>query len=118
MDSILGFTLAVTNMDGMVHFYSKVFGISFERINQFETTLYRGEWNGLNILLCPAQIANNDAKQNRHQLDILVQDIQKSVQLIEGTTGGLLGEITQENSYQSIACYDPDNNSIILKQHL
>ncbi|MEM7486092.1 MAG: hypothetical protein AAF348_12865 [Bacteroidota bacterium] len=117
MASVIGFTLAVVKMDDMLDFYSRVFKISFNRIQRFNTKMYQGNWDSLELLFCPAHLANNKAEQNRHQFNVIVDDIQKSINLVTANNGILIGEISKDESFLSIGCYDPDKNSIVLKQY-
>ncbi|WP_422103878.1 VOC family protein [Winogradskyella sp.] len=116
MNAIIGFTLAVVRMADMLEFYSRVFGIVYESFDDFGTTLYRGNWGNLDILFCPADVANNKATQNRHQLEVEVQDIHTAIALIKILKGELMGSIHETEAALSIGCYDPDRNSIVLKQ--
>ena len=113
---IEGVTIAVTNMEAMRTFYEKLFGIDFEEKRLFGSLLYSGYWGILNLLLCPAEIAKNSATQNRHQFEIIVQDIQKAIKLAVRNGGTKMGEISEDKDCWSIGIYDPDNNSMVLKQ--
>ena len=103
-----GLTLAVTDMSAMTRFYSDVFGIEFQstKVGGFE--LYRGEWLGIDLLFCPAALARNNATQNRHQFDIVVQDLAETKTKIE-KAGGIVFDATET----SLSVYDPDRNSIV-----
>ena len=66
--------MAITNMQKMLAFYSNVFQIEFTEKEMYGSHLYSGIWGELNLLFCPAEIAQNTAEQNRHQFDIEVSD--------------------------------------------
>lgn len=114
---IEGMTMAVTSMKPMLDFYSGFFDISFTEQNMFNSKLYQGKWGDLNLLFCPAEVARNSAKQNRHQFDIVVEDIEASIKLATSFGGKPMGDITDDNGVLSVGIYDPDNNSILLKQY-
>ncbi|NAS31887.1 hypothetical protein GTQ40_12945 [Flavobacteriaceae bacterium R38] len=114
--SIQGMTMAITNMEKMLSFYSNVFDIQFEEKEMYNSKLYTGIWGGLNLLFCPAEIAQNTATQNRHQFDIIVSDIQKTIYLAIQHGGETIGDIFEDASSLSIGIYDPDKNSITFKQ--
>lgn len=116
MNTINGFTLAIVNMNPMLTFYSDVFGIQFTPTEVAGYTLYNGAWNDLNVQFCPAALANNSAKQNRHQLTIEVNNLKEILKMIEEKGGKLMGEVTEDEKEISIGIYDPDNNSMVLKQ--
>lgn len=113
---IEGMTLAVHRMDKMVQFYSNVFNIEFDAKEMFENTLYSGMWGDLKILFCPAELAGNEAQQNRHQFDIITTDLDKIIAMVTAHGGSLMGEISEDDTMRSIGIYDPDQNSIVIKQ--
>jgi len=112
-----GMTMAVTNMDAMLTFYKSVFNVEFEEQEMYGTKLYQGKWGQLNLLFCPAHIAQNTAKQNRHQFDFVVDDLDELIKQVELAGGELMGEITEDEGGRSIGVYDPDRNSILFKQY-
>lgn len=114
--TIKGFTMAVFNMDAMIQFYNHVFGINFKKENMFDTVLYKCHWGGLDVLFCPAELANNSSDQNRHQFDIIVDNIEEAVKQVIMNEGKLISKIKQGENYISVGIKDPDNNSIVLKQ--
>ncbi len=116
MSTISGFTLAVFDMDKMLSFYGEVFDIQFTSAEIYGYTVYNGDWNDMTIQLCPAELARNETKQNRHQLTIEVSNIRQIVEEVEGKGGSLLGDIMESEREVSIGIYDPDNNSLVLKQ--
>ncbi|MEM8510206.1 MAG: VOC family protein [Bacteroidota bacterium] len=116
MTRITGFTLAVTRMEQTIDFYTHVFGISFEAKELYGDKLYYGDWEGIEICLCPASLAKNTAKQNRHQLEVLVAHIEKTMELVVRYGGRSMGAIEEIENTISMGIYDPDNNSLVLKQ--
>ena len=108
--------MAVFNMDAMIRFYNQVFGIEFKKENMFDTVLYKCHWDGLDILFCPAELANNYSEQNRHQFDIIVKDIEEAVKQVIMNEGTIISKIKAGKIYKSVGIKDPDNNSIVLKQ--
>ncbi len=113
---IAGMTLAITNMEQMVAFYTKVFGLQFQEQEMYGSRLYATEWGGLKVLFCPADLAQNTATQNRHQLDVLVTDLRKALNAVTENDGSAMGEITETDTEWSVGIYDPDKNSLVLKQ--
>ncbi|MEM9548862.1 MAG: VOC family protein [Bacteroidota bacterium] len=113
---IEGMTIAITNMEEMLKFYSEVFGIEFTLQKMFESNLYSGKWGDLNVLFCPASLAGNTAEQNRHQFDIVVSDLDKTIQAAVENGGKKMGEIVEDDASRSIGIYDPDKNSILFKE--
>ena len=114
--NIEGVTLAVSDMDSMVTFYKEVFEVEFEPRKISGGTLYSGKWGNLELLLCPAEIAGNSAKQNRHQFEIAVNDVDEFLTKVKAYGGENMGEVAvDENGKKSIGIYDPDKNSILIK---
>ncbi len=110
---VKGFTLAVRDMVSMVKFYQEVFSVEFQQIEAFHDHLYQGKFGELNLLLCPASVAGNNALENRHQFDIEVDDLKTYKDSIVQYGGRLMD---QNNSDESLAFYDPDGNSMVLIQ--
>ena len=92
---IQGMTMAITNMQQMLDFYSNVFKIHFTEKKMYNSKLYSGLWGELNLLFCPAEIARNTAVQNRHQFDILVSDLQNTIELTTKTRRETNGRINK-----------------------
>ena len=113
---IEGMTIAITKMEEMLTFYENVFQIKFEEKAMFGSKLYAGVWGNLNLLFCPAKIAGNTATQNRHQFDIIVPNLQKTIEKATRFGGKTMSDIVEDDSSSSVGIYDPDNNSILFKQ--
>lgn len=113
-----GFTPAVHNMPDMLAFYAGVFGINFTRQEQFDDVLYQGQWGDFTILLCPAVIAGNTASQNRHQFDVNVENLESFLRLCIKHGGTAIGVPTEAEGIRSIGIFDPDRNTLILKENL
>lgn len=111
-----GMTMAITNMDAMLKFYSNVFNIDFQEKDMYGSRLYAGNWGGLKLLFCPAEIARNTAKQNRHQFDIIVPDLKLLIEMASKFEGKAMGDKHEDETSWSIGIYDPDGNSILFKQ--
>ena len=113
-----GMTVAVTKMEEMLSFYSNVFEMKFEEQEMFNSKLYSSRWGDLELLFCPAELAQNKAKQNRHQFDVVVDDLEKVIKIAKKYGGKLMGEVQNEEPWKSVGIYDPDNNSILFKEKL
>ncbi|MEO9803478.1 MAG: VOC family protein [Reichenbachiella sp.] len=113
---IEGMTMAVTNMEQMLDFYSNTFGIRFKERKMEDFRLYSGVWGGMNLLFCPAELAGNTATQNRHQFDVVVTDLEEVIKITSKYGGSPMGEKNEDEYTWSIGIYDPDKNSILFKQ--
>ncbi len=113
---IEGMTIAITNMERMLEFYSKVFDIDFSEKEMYNSKLYSGHWGGLDLLFCPAEIAGNTAIQNRHQFDIIVSDLEAIIEVATKYGGKTMGGIVENEDIRNVGIYDPDKNSILFKQ--
>lgn len=100
----------------MLTFYRNVFGVEFMERDEFGTKLYSGKWGDLNLLFCPKEIAQNKATQNKHQFDIVVKELDDWIRKCEKNGGIAIGEITNLKGYRSVGIYDPDKNTIVLKE--
>ncbi|WP_420317964.1 VOC family protein [Ekhidna sp.] len=115
---IIGMTIAVTDMHKMVAFYSKVFHLVFEEIEMYESKLSKTQIDAIELLFCPAEIARNTAKQNRHQLEFEVEDLDHTISLVKMNDGTVMGEPSKDSYFVQVGIKDPDNNSIVIKQVL
>lgn len=113
---IEGMTMAITNMDQMLAFYSNVFDVEFKEQELSGFKLYAGKWGGMNLLFCPAELARNRATQNRHQFDVIVPDLDDVIQRASSNGGKSMGDKAEGENEWSIGIYDPDMNSINFKQ--
>lgn len=111
---IEGLTIATYNTEAMVNFYAKVFGLAFESKQMYGTTLYNAEWSGLKLQFCPAQLAGIEAEQNRHQFDIVVDDLDKALVQVTVHGGSIMHDIQDSETSRTVGIYDPDKNSIVL----
>jgi predicted enzyme related to lactoylglutathione lyase len=107
-------TLAVRDMDEMCAFYAGVLGASFERIEMFERTLYTATVDGVDLLLCPADLAGVEAETNTVQVRFVVADVDAAYQagLMQG--GVHLTEPEQSEGRRHASLRDPDGNSLEL----
>jgi predicted enzyme related to lactoylglutathione lyase len=104
-------TIAVNNMQHMVVFYNVIFNAKLQPVSAFGTTLYKGTLAGIELLMCPNEIAGVDAKQNRKQLRFVVDDVQAIAAIIPAARGQV---INQDGS--TIGVCDPDGNTIEFTQ--
>jgi predicted enzyme related to lactoylglutathione lyase len=112
-------TLTTTNMIMMVRFYNEVFGAELEPAPQYGVTtpaFHQGNLAGINLLLCPNQVARVKAAQNRHQLRFVVADIEAASQAVRAAGGKVDGNITEQQGEKLIAVRDPDGNTIEFTQ--
>ena len=68
--------------------------------------------------MCPADIAYNQAKQNRHQFDIIVSGIEEYIPKITELGGELIHDIVVEGNCKSLGFRDPDKNSMVLREYM
>lgn len=113
---VTGMTLAVTNMKKMVNFYQNVFGLDFEEVDMYGSKLYRSQLDSLELLFCPAALAQNTANQNRHQLNFEIESLEFTLAKISTHEGEIMGEKQEDGLFIQVGIKDPDNNSIVLKQ--
>ena len=114
--SFVGMTMAITNMQKMLEFYSNVFGLVFEEKDLYNSKLYAARWGELDLLFCPAELAQNSAEQNRHQFDFHVADLSKVIEVAVQSGGSKMAEVVEDDTSLSVGIYDPDRNSILFKE--
>jgi predicted enzyme related to lactoylglutathione lyase len=115
--SLSQITLAVFNEQEMQEFYSEVFDIELIVKEYPDFKLYEGDWNGMTLLLCPAEIAKNTATQNRHQFHVEVDDIEKFFANALDHGASILEQVEKNDSGKSGSLSDPDGNSIVVSEY-
>ena len=68
----------------------------------------------MGLQLCPNDIANVVAEQNRHQLRFQVADLDAMLARVQAAGGALHGDMTQEGGKRLAAVEDPDGNTLEL----
>ncbi len=111
-----GMTLAVFKMDPMLKFYSNIFGVEFEGKEMYGGKLYLGKIGSHKLLFCPAEIAQNKSEQNRHQLDIIVNNLDEKTREVTELGGLLMGDISEIDGIRQAGISDPDGNTLVLKE--
>lgn len=100
-------TIAVTDMPAMVRFYDALFDVGFAPVTAYGTTLYRGTLAGVDVLLCPNDVARVDARQNRKQLTFTVDDLDALAVRAERAGGSIVNR-----SAEALGVSDPDGNTL------
>lgn len=105
-------TLACTDIQKMINFYSSVFNSEFIEHQFPRFKMFSAKIEEINFLFCPNEIAGVEAKQNRHQFDYECEDI-KSIMKIALENDGEIHSDLQENTDELFAAiFDPDGNTI------
>lgn len=108
--------IACFNMDKMLAFYQNVFDIPFKTTKILQGFIYLGFIDEIQITLCPASMADIKAKDNRHQLIFLMDDVKNTIEKTKRYGGSKMQEIEETEDVLQVAIRDVDGNSIILKQ--
>lgn len=99
-------TLAATHVQAIVAFYNTVFDARLEPVAAFGTTLYKGRFVGLDLVICPNEIAGVDARQNRHQFRLTVPELMPFIDRLRGAGGTIINQ-----DINTIGFSDPDGNT-------
>ena len=108
--------IACFNINEMVTFYQNVFSISFSEVKIPQDNIYNGYIDKIQITLCPADMAGIKAKDNRHQLTILIDDIKSTLDNTILYKGNIMQELVESEDFLQASIRDVDGNSIVLKQ--
>lgn len=102
--------LAVERMDEMAQFYDEVFGTALQA--DAGSPFRRGTFAGVPLLLCPNEIAEVVAQQNRHQLRIAVDDLDAVLGRVRAAGGTVLDAGDASDASPRVAgVADPDGNT-------
>lgn len=107
-------TMAITNMEAMVRFYESVFDTKLEPFEAMGERFYQGRLLGCVVLFCPNRIAGVVAEQNRHQFDLLTDQIDAVVQRAV-SAGGTARDGTNAGA-KTATITDPDGNTMVIIQ--
>lgn len=111
-------TLAVEHIPEMVTFYNAVFNARLIPIGaSADAPFHRGKLAGTELLFCPNSIARVDARQNRHQLRFVVDDLERVLAQAAAAGGLTRYDIHANAQMQSAAVEDPDGNTIEFIQY-
>lgn len=109
--------LATTNMAAMVSFYNEVLDA---RLTGDEAMIgvifYNGKLDGIPLQLCPNEVAQVEAKQNRQQFHFSTDDLDATLTSALAHGGMQIAEITESEGARLVGVYDPDGNSIVFRQ--
>jgi hypothetical protein len=74
-----------------VNFYRNLFGSTFEPLDVMGYELYTGRLLGMDFLFTPNAIAGVEAKQSRHQFDVVVADMESALRRVVESGGTIPG---------------------------
>lgn len=104
-------TLATTHTAAMVTFYNRVFEANLVPVSAYSSTLHRGSLAGIELLLCPNEIAGVQAEQNRHQLRFRVPNLAQVLARVQAA-GGTIDVDQSGDQTARAAVRDPDGNTL------
>ena len=107
-------TLATTRTAEMVKFYNTLFDTGLQPTEAYGTTLYQGILAGVQLVICPNEIAGVNAEQSRHQLTLRVDDLSAILSRV-GPAGGII-ETPAPDTPANVILRDPDSNTIEVVQ--
>lgn len=111
-------TLAATNTQEILEFYSRTLGLTFNEIKAYGTSLYSTRVNGIEVMICPNSIANVKADQARHQFEFVIDDLEKTLSVVEAIQGTEVHEMTKSGNSLLATVSDPDGNLVLFIQKL
>ncbi len=109
-------TMAITHMEAMVRFYESVFDTRFESFEAMGERFYQGRLFGCVVLFCPNRIAGVVADQNRHQFDLLTDQIDAVVRRAVDAGGTARDETGPNGGVKTVRITDPDGNTMVVIQ--
>lgn len=104
--------MAVTRMSETKRFYSSLLGVKFEPIEFAQRTLYSAKIGGIELLLCPKDLAGVDATINTIQLRFVIEDVKGSYTRGLENGGTALTAPQEMEGFLHASLRDPDGNSL------
>jgi len=110
--------LAAESMDDMVVFYSAVFETDMTETNPVPgVKAFTGTIAGVEFMLVPNSLVQINAEQSRHQLQFIVDDVEKTIELAIANGGSPLDEAGERAGKITGAVYDPDGNALVFVEN-
>lgn len=114
MTSVSSIAIRVYNMDAMVNFYSKAFGVQFREVNTYGIRSQFGEVGDITLKFVPIRDSDDFKGFPVHQPGFVVPDVEAVVALALEYGGRQEGQIIQRDGQVQAAVRDPDGNTIEL----
>lgn len=103
--------ISAENALAMVRFYNDFFAAELAPFEAHGTTLYRGKLHGIDLLICPNELAGVEAARNRHQFNYATPDLAAAL-----TAAKRAGGQVRDETPTSATVLDPDGNTIVILQ--
>lgn len=109
-------SIAANNIIQMAAFYNAVFDANLTPYEAYGTTLFRGELQGMSLVLAPNEMLGIQAEKNRIQFDFEVDNLREMVVEVLEAGGAFYGEtgIVEEDGRSVASVVDPDGNTLVL----
>lgn len=118
MISIRSITLAATHVEEMVTFYNAVLEANLKEIEPMPG-FYSGKLAGHGLIVCPNEVAEVVAEQNRQQFCFTVADIEKTFEAGKSNGGkAMTPDFEKSDSEIRGWLIDPDGNTLEFVQVL
>jgi predicted enzyme related to lactoylglutathione lyase len=115
--NILGLSsiaVRVHNVEQMLNFYSRAFGVQFRQVETFGIQSQFGDLNGITLKFVPIRDSVDFEGYPVHQLGFEVEDVAATIRAAEAHGGCLEGEIHRDGHRINAAVRDPDGNTVEL----
>jgi len=106
--------IRVHNLEPMVKFYSRAFGVQFHEVDTFGIQSRFGDFNGITLKFVPIRDSVDFEGYPVHQLGFNVEDLESTIRAAEEYGGRLEGQVHRDGSRINAAVRDPDGNTVEL----
>ena len=96
------------NIDRMLAFYQNIIDLPFEEVKIPQGRIYIGFIDEIQVTLCPASTAGIKAKDNRHQLTVLVDDIKNALEDTNRDNGSIMQGLTESKDFWQASIREVD----------
>lgn len=114
MAHVSSIAIRVSDLDGMVNFYSEAFNIQFREVPTFGLPSRFGEVGGVTLKLVPIRESEDFENYPVHQPGFVVPDVEAVIALAIKHGGRQEGGIIRNGDVIQAAIRDPDGNTIEL----
>jgi predicted enzyme related to lactoylglutathione lyase len=110
--------MAIVHMDKMVNFYTSVLDAKLTSRDVQGMKMYSGTMLGMTFVMAPNELAGVVAEQSRHQLEVVVTDIEAIADKAKAAGGNLRDGIQTNGDSKVLVVEDPDGNTVIFHQKI
>jgi catechol 2,3-dioxygenase-like lactoylglutathione lyase family enzyme len=114
MTNLFSVAMRVANLQAMLNFYSRAFGVQFHAVDTYGIRSQFGNVNGITLKFVPIRDEADFDNYPVHQLGFVVSNVEAVIALALQHGGREEGKVLRHEGKTQAAVRDPDGNTIEL----